>query len=154
MTTNFTAHVALTHAFLPHLLQQSTPTALIYTGTGLSLVPAFALPCYSASKAALDAFIVCIREQLRKTNTSVYHISPGVVQTEIHDAEMGEERGRKFGMPVAQCVDEAWVGLSQGDLDVFVGVVGGSNEEQFKELVGQRDAAIGRLTGLLRQLPM
>jgi len=109
------------------------------------------MPGYSASKAALDAFLVCIREQLSKTQTKVYHLSPGPVQTEIHDAMMGEERGRAFGMPIGQFVDETWAGLSRGEVDVFVGQVGGSSREQFKELVEKRDEAVARLTAMMRQ---
>lgn len=152
ITTNFISFVALTHAFLPHLLALSSSSALVFTGTGLSLVPATPLPAYSASKAALDAFIVCIRDQLRDTQIGVYHLSPGPVQTEMHDAELGP--GSAFGMPVSQFVDEAWSGLSKGKEDVFVGHVGGSTREQFMEIVEKRDGAIGRLSGLLRQFGM
>ncbi|KAF2678513.1 NAD(P)-binding protein [Lentithecium fluviatile CBS 122367] len=149
ITTNFTALVALTHAFLPHLLTHPTPTALLFTGTGVSLVPAFPLPAYSASKAALDAFIVCIHEQLRDTQVSVLHLIPGPVQTEMHDAEMGE-RGKHFGMPIGQFVEEAWAGLTKGEKDIFVGTVGGSTFEQVKELQDKRNGAIDRLSGSLR----
>jgi short-subunit dehydrogenase involved in D-alanine esterification of teichoic acids len=151
VTTNFTSYVALTHAFLPHLLAHSSPSALIYTGTGVSLVPAFPMPAYSASKAALDAFIVCMREQLRVTKIDVYHISPGPVQTEIHNAEMGESRGKGFGMPLPQFVEEAWSGLSNGDEDIFVGLVGGSTKEQFMEITEKRNGAIGRMSEMIRK---
>jgi hypothetical protein len=76
------------------------------------------------------------------------------VQTELHDKDMGEERGRAFGMPVAQFVEEAWTGLSGGELDVYIGQVGGSTKEQFLEIVGKRDGAFERLTGLMRQFGM
>src|SRR4051794_1843782 len=67
MTVNFTSFVALAHALLPHLLAHNAHSSLIFTGSPIGLVPAFVLPAYSASKAALDAFIMCLREQLRDT---------------------------------------------------------------------------------------
>jgi short-subunit dehydrogenase len=112
------------------------------------------MPAYSASKAALDAFVVCIREQLRDTQIDVYHLSPGPVQTEIHDAEMGQERGKSFGMPLIQFVDEAWSGLGKGEKDVFIGHVAGTTKEQFLEIVDKRDNAIGRLSEVVRKMTM
>lgn len=150
MTTNFTSFVALTHAFLPHLLSASKQTALIYTGTHISLVPASTMPAYSASKAALDSFIQCMREQLRDTNISVVHISPPLVQTELHDHEMGEEVGRKMGVPVTQFVDETWAEMVAGEKDIYVGSIGASTKEQFMEIADKRAEAIERLNKLLR----
>ena len=152
ITINFSAQVALVHAVLPHLLARSSPTSLIFTGTPISLIPVFAMPAYSASKAALESFIICLREQLRNTNVRVQHISPGPVQTELHDAQVGKEAGRKFGMPLNEFVDETWAGLVEGQEDIYPGCVGGSTKEQFLELVRVRDEAAARMTGLLRQM--
>ncbi|KAF1973904.1 NAD(P)-binding protein [Bimuria novae-zelandiae CBS 107.79] len=150
MTTNFTASVALTHAFLPHLLASANPTALIYTGTHISLVPAYRMPAYSASKAALDAFIQCIREQLRDTKVNILHVSPPLVQTEIHDYEIGAERGRKMGMPVEQFVEETWAELKAGKKDVYIGTIAASTKEQIMEIADKRAEAMGRLNELIR----
>lgn len=108
------------------------------------------MPAYSASKAALDAFIMCLREQLRDTNVRVMHLSPPLVQTELHDAEVGAEVGRKMGMPVERFTDEAWKELESGKENVIIGSVGGSSKEQFSEIVERREEAFGRLAKLLR----
>jgi short-subunit dehydrogenase len=142
--------IALVHTILPHLLSRATPTNLTFTGTQVSLIPAFPLPAYSASKAALDAFIMCLREQLRGTNVTVQHISPGPVQTELHDTELGKPAGRAFGMPMEDFVSETWSGLIAGEGDIFPGTVGGSTKEQFLEVVRVRDEAFGRISALLR----
>jgi short-subunit dehydrogenase len=152
ITVNFTSFVALTHAVLPYLLGSKEHSSLIFTGSPIGLVPAYAMPAYSASKAALDAFIVCIREQLRDTTVQVMHISPGPIQTEIHDKEMGEEAGRRFGMPMKDFVDESYEGLADGRVDIFPGCVGGSTKEQFLEIVEKRDEAVARLSKLIRSL--
>lgn len=150
ITVNFTSFVALTHALLPHLLARNEHSSLIFTGTPISLVPAFVMPAYSASKAALDAFIMCLREQLRDTNVQVMHISPGPVQTEIHDVVMGSESGRKFGMLMEDFVDQAYVGLAGGRTEIFPGCIGGSTKDQFMDIVEKRDEAFARLSKLVR----
>ena len=52
------------------------------TGSNLAIVPAATLPAYSASKAALNAYTLCLREQLRHTTVKVIEISPPPVQSE------------------------------------------------------------------------
>lgn len=60
---NYTSVVNLTIKFLPHLQKKDYPTGLIITGSLLALVPAFVLPAYSASKAALRSFFDSLRQQ-------------------------------------------------------------------------------------------
>lgn len=107
------------------------------------------MPGYSSSKAALESFILCMRAQLQNTKVDVLHISPPVVQSELHDVGMGPEAGRKIGMPVDQFVEETWRGLKEGKKDVYVGSIGGSTKEQFMEIVDRRAEATDRLTELL-----
>ncbi|KAF1920028.1 hypothetical protein BDU57DRAFT_485883 [Ampelomyces quisqualis] len=152
ITTNFTSQVSLVHAILPHLLSRSSPTNLIFTGSPISLVPAFNMPAYAASKAALDAFIMCLREQLRDTNVQIQHISPGPVRTELHDAAMGKTKSQAFGMPMEEFVKDAWAGLVDVKHEIFPGTVGGSTKEQFLEIVRVREEAVDRLSGLLRKI--
>lgn len=142
-TVNFSSFVALTHALLPHLLARKERSSLIYTGTQVSLVPVFALPAYSASKAALDAFVTCLREQLRETNVRVMDISPGPIQTEMSG---------NFGLPITEFVDQAYIGLAEGRADTFPGCIGGSTKEQFIEIVEKRGAAFARMTALMKSL--
>ena len=141
MTINFTSFVALTHALLPHLLANNKQSSLIFTGSQTSLVPAYPMPAYSASKAALDAFIICLREQLRDTNVKVMHVSPGPIQTEMNPT---------FGMPLADFVDETYTGLVGKRADIFPGCVGGSTIDQFEEIVEKRDEAFARLSKTIR----
>ncbi|KAK1719398.1 LOW QUALITY PROTEIN: uncharacterized protein BDZ83DRAFT_743348 [Colletotrichum acutatum] len=80
---------------------------LIITGTHLSLIPAVTLPAYSASKAALHAFVYSLRLQLQGSSTKIVEIWPPLVQTELHDY-MGEEKGRSMGMPVDAFTNETY----------------------------------------------
>jgi short-subunit dehydrogenase len=78
------------------------------------------------------------------------HISPGPVQTELLDSEMGEESSRKFGMPMEDFVNQAYAGLVGGRADIFPGSVGGSTKEQFMEIAEKRAGAFARLCKLIR----
>ena len=70
--TNYTSFMHLTKAFLPYLQKQAPKeTAMIYTTSGLALVPILHCPNYCATKAALHHMILCIREQLRETHKTV-----------------------------------------------------------------------------------
>jgi short-subunit dehydrogenase involved in D-alanine esterification of teichoic acids len=152
MTINFTSFVALTHALLPHLLAHNKQSSLIFTGSPISLVPAFVMPAYSASKAALDAFIMCLQEQLRDTNVQVMHISPGPIQTELNDSRAGQESGTRFGMPMKEFVDQAYSELVGKQADIFPGCDGGSTKEQFEEIVETRAEAFARLSKVIRSI--
>ncbi|SCO78561.1 uncharacterized protein FRV6_02774 [Fusarium oxysporum] len=141
------------HAFLPFLLAKKESTGIIYTGSHLSIIPAFNLPAYSASKAALNAFVQCLRYQLflAKANVNGIELSPPAVQTELHDATMGE-RGRSFGMPLDVFTEEAYKGLASGRDQVFIGTVGPQKEGQkdtFMELVDNRQKLFKWLSGVM-----
>jgi short-subunit dehydrogenase involved in D-alanine esterification of teichoic acids len=78
---NFTSIVNLFMKFLPHLQAKEEPTGLIVTGTHIGIVPAATMAGYSASKAALTAFIDCVRAQNRHKSTKIVEIYPPVVQS-------------------------------------------------------------------------
>ena len=78
---NFTALVNMSVKFLSHLLKKDYPTSLVFTGSGLGVVPAVTLPAYCVSKAALLAFYDCLRLQNQNTNVKFVHIYPPIVQS-------------------------------------------------------------------------
>jgi len=71
VTTNYLAYIHLTTALLPFLQKQDKETALVYTSSGLALVPLMSRPNYSATKAALHHFVLSLREQLKDGPGSV-----------------------------------------------------------------------------------
>jgi short-subunit dehydrogenase involved in D-alanine esterification of teichoic acids len=128
LTTNYLSHIHLIVAFLPFLQAQSSPTSLIFTTSGLALVPIARCPNYCASKAAMHHLILTLREQLDGSNVKVIEILPPAVQTELHDKKNQPdlENGGSFGMPIAEFTDEAWRGLESGETDIPVGRSKGS----------------------------
>ncbi|KAB8217453.1 hypothetical protein BDV33DRAFT_193535 [Aspergillus novoparasiticus] len=134
---NFTSLVTLAHVFLPYLTAKTEPVSFIFTGANLAIVPACPMPAYSAAKAALNAFILCFREQLKSTNVKVIELSPPAVQSELHDY-MTPEVGRKIGIPLDQFIDEAFAGLQAGKDQVVVGSI--TDEKTFYEVLNKRRA--------------
>jgi len=122
-TLNYLSYLALTKAFLPFLLAKKTESALIYTTSGLALVPIIRCPNYCATKAALHQFILCLRVQLRESKVKVIEIFPPAVQTELHDAKHQPDikDGRSLGMPLDEFTDEAYKGLASGYEQIPVG---------------------------------
>lgn len=122
-TTNYLSQLALTKAFLSSLLKTEHETSLIYTTSGLALVPMTRCPNYCASKAAMHSFILTLREQLKATKVKVVELYPPAVQTELHDKKHQPqiEDGNKIGMPLDDFLEEAWAGLTAGKDQVPVG---------------------------------
>ncbi|KAK4251264.1 hypothetical protein C7999DRAFT_37873 [Corynascus novoguineensis] len=148
ISTNFNRLVDLSIKFLPHLQKKSIPTALVFTGTLLAAVPAVTVPAYSASKAALNVYIMCLRRQNKGSSTKIIEIWPPAVQTELHDY-MGHEVGRKVGMPLQDFTDQAWEQLAAGAELVVVGAV--PTVEGFAEMVEARRNGFEGLANLMLQ---
>lgn len=107
------------------------------------------MPAYSASKAALNCFTLCLREQLTNvgSNVNVLEISPPPVQTELHDY-MGEEKGRALGMPLVEFCDKAYDGLVSGDDQIVIGSIG--PQEKFMNVIHNRRSIFEFLAKMMR----
>jgi len=127
LTTNYTSPLHLVAAFLPHLQRQSSPTSLIFTTSGLALVPILRCPNYCASKAAMHHVILVLREQLKESGSSVkvIEVLPPAVQTELHDAKHQPDikDGGSIGMPLKEFTEECWEGLCAGEEGIPVGMI-------------------------------
>ncbi|KAL7814469.1 hypothetical protein V8C26DRAFT_403902 [Trichoderma gracile] len=135
---NYTSIVNLALKFLPHLKKKDYPTAMIVTGSTLAVVPAFAMPSYCASKAALKAFFESLRQQYQGVSKIKFiEILPPAVQTELHDY-MGLERGRAIGMPLAEFTEKAYAGLVEGKEQIIIGHLAGSSEEDTHAFLAKR----------------
>lgn len=128
--TNYLSYLHLTLAFLPYLQKQEKETSLIYTTSGLGLVPMLRCANYCATKAALHHFILCLREQLKSGpgKVNVIEIFPPAVQTELHDEKHQPDikNGGAIGMPLKDFTDETWAGLEAGRDQIAVGMSKGS----------------------------
>ncbi|KAI9826685.1 MAG: hypothetical protein M1819_007319 [Sarea resinae] len=121
--TNYISYIHLLKAFLPFLLKKKSESGIIFTSSGLALVPLIRCPNYCATKAALHQLILALREQLKESKIKIIEIFPPAVQTELHDKKHQPdiENGRQFGMPLQEFLDESYAGLVNGDIDIPVG---------------------------------
>jgi len=92
MQTNYLSVINLTEKLLP-LLQQRPEAAIVNVTSVLALVPAFTVPTYSASKAALRSYTQILRYTLAKsTNIKVFELMRPLVNTEF-SKEIGGHKG-------------------------------------------------------------
>ena len=104
--------------FIPHLLQQTRPL-IANVSSGLAFVPLVVAPVYSATKAAVHAFTIALREQLRGTPVRVVALVPPVVATGLH---RGQGRAPPRAMPLDAFVAAAMRGLDSRTDEVAVGL--------------------------------
>lgn len=103
IATNLLAPIRLTAALLPHFLKQPAATVLTVS-SGLAFVPMVLTPTYSATKSAIHAYSVALREQLKETPVEVIEIVPPYVQTTL----MGEgQASDERAMPLDAFISEA-----------------------------------------------
>ncbi|KAJ6782162.1 hypothetical protein PWT90_09087 [Aphanocladium album] len=146
--TNFSSIVNLAVKFSAVLLAKKTPTALVVTGTHLSIVPAVAMPAYSSSKAALHAFMDCLRRQNQGASCKFIEISAPAVQTELHDY-MGEEHGRSVGIPLADFIDQVYPQLERSEEHTSVSIPLGVSAEDYHSFVGTRQRMFDQLSDVM-----
>ena len=118
--TNVKGVLYVTAAFLPLLARQ--PSArIVQVSSGLAFVPLVAAPVYSATKAAVHAFTVALREQLAGGPVRVVELIPPVVKTNLH---RGQARQPKGAMPLDVFVGKAMQGLDSGRDELPIGLAG------------------------------
>jgi uncharacterized oxidoreductase len=81
IATNLLGPIRLTNALIDHLGKQAD-AAVVNVSSGLAFVPLVATPTYSATKAAIHAYTVALRDALRG-KVEVVELVPPAVQTEL-----------------------------------------------------------------------
>ncbi|QIX01260.1 hypothetical protein AMS68_006777 [Peltaster fructicola] len=153
--SNYLSYLHLTKAVLPYLSKAQGETAIIYTSSGLALVPNLKNPNYCATKAALHHMLLVLRQQLKDINSNVKIIEllPPAVQTELHDAKHQPEygdRGRHLGMPLDEFTEEAYNGLcSENNEQVPVGMV--KTHMGWNDWEAERQKGFAKITEMMKQ---
>lgn len=73
--------IRMIHHFLPSMVERES--TIINVSSGLAYVPYARAPVYSAAKAFVHAYTLCLREQLRGTSVRVVELLPPVVDTPL-----------------------------------------------------------------------
>lgn len=110
IATNLLGPIRLTAALLPHLLKQER-AAILTVSSGLAFVPLATTPTYSATKAAIHAWSMALREQLKATPVEVIEIAPPYVQTELLGPQQAVDPA---AMPLAEFTSEVMSLLESG----------------------------------------
>lgn len=83
INVNLAAPIIFARYFIPHLLALQRPGNFMATSSGMAFVPNGMVPVYSASKAGLHSFLVCLRQSLKDANVSVIEVAPPAVRTHV-----------------------------------------------------------------------
>ncbi len=135
--TNYLSIIRLNEQLLPVLLDK--PEAAIVNVTSIvAFTPSISLPTYAASKAALHAYTVSMRQSLSTGPVKVFELMPPLVNTEL-SAPIGGENG----IPASQVADEFVAALEKDVYEIHVGatadlykVTFNAPQEAFKILNG------------------
>jgi short-subunit dehydrogenase involved in D-alanine esterification of teichoic acids len=129
--TNLKGVLYVARAFAPLLRRPrpagDAPPRLVHVSSGLAFVPLVAAPVYSATKAAVRAFTVALRAQLRPTGVQVVELIPPVVDTNLH---RGLPRMPPRAMALDAFVRAAMRGLDARRDEVTVGDAGGPQDRR------------------------
>lgn len=111
---NVKAPVLLARAALPGMIERGGGSLVFVTSiAGAVLVPGEAV--YSMTKAAIEAFVEPLREELRGTGVAVSTVVPGVVATGFFEAR-GRAYDRRFPRPLppGRIADAVVVAITTG----------------------------------------
>jgi uncharacterized oxidoreductase len=128
IATNLLAPIHLI-SLLSNQLQQQPAAAILNVTSGLAFTPLASVPVYSATKAALHAFTVCLRYQLRETAVKVFEIIPPAVDTNLGHADK-YDRSNDHPMPVAEFVEALLQVMERDAYEVGIGSAEGLRQQR------------------------
>jgi short-subunit dehydrogenase len=125
MRINYLGALACTHYALPHLKARRGLVVAVSSLQGKMGFPTYA--CYAASKHAMQGFFDSLRIELRADGVDVLVVSPGPVETAIHERRLGAD-GRLHGgkprratsMPVDACVRQIVRAIERRDRELVM----------------------------------
>ena len=82
IATNLLGPIRLNAALLPVIEKQRNPVVMTVS-SGLAFVPAFFVPTYCATKAAVHSYTQSLRYQMKDSTMQVIELIPPYVQTEL-----------------------------------------------------------------------
>lgn len=98
LQVNIEALTALTHSFLPGMIERRHGAVLNVSSTaGILPLPSFAV--YAATKAYVSSFSEALHAELKGTGVSVTALCPGPVSTEFGDVASRPDTQRAFKPP-------------------------------------------------------
>ncbi|MCE3606599.1 SDR family NAD(P)-dependent oxidoreductase [Massilia sp. P8910] len=127
VATNFTAPVRLIGELLP-LLSRQPAAAIVNVSSALAFAPLADLPVYCATKAAMHAFTLALRHQLRTTRVRVVEMAPPIVDTGLGSADRSAGTSGQRMMSADDFATQALIQLENGQDEVLVGLALGARQ--------------------------
>jgi uncharacterized oxidoreductase len=112
ITANLEAPIHLSMLFAPFFAEKEK-AAIINVTSGLAFTPLAVTPIYSASKAAVHSFSVCLRYQLSATSVEVIEVVPPAVDTDLSGAWL-----QTHVEPLDAFADGIFKGLEEGETEI------------------------------------
>jgi NAD(P)-dependent dehydrogenase (short-subunit alcohol dehydrogenase family) len=101
--TNFFGTLRMLRAVLP-AMRESGSGRIVVVGSLAGRAPIPFQAHYSASKAALDALTLALRNELRGTGVAVSLVEPGDIRTEFNDrTDWGDAKESAYAPRIARC---------------------------------------------------
>jgi NAD(P)-dependent dehydrogenase (short-subunit alcohol dehydrogenase family) len=129
MRVNYLGAVQCTHAALPHLRARRGLVAAVSSWQGKTGFPTYS--AYAASKHALQGFFDSLRIELAGSGVDVLVVSPGPVDTAIHERRLGPDGAHHGGrpragtaMPVAECARQIVRAIDRRDRELVLTATG------------------------------
>ena len=120
--TNLNGTIWMDLQFLPHLKHQAN-AAIVNVSSGLAFVPMPISPVYSASKAAIHAFTLSLRVQLKNTSVKVFELAPPGTDTPLFRGDFTQEDvGSLKPMSVQMLAKRAIAGVNRDVLEIRPGL--------------------------------
>ncbi len=120
IATNLVAPIELTALFIDHLIKRPS-AAIINISSGLGFMPAFNTPVYNATKAAIHAYSLVLRQQLKDTPVRVVEVVPPMVDTGLNKIGRDAVQVKNRGITVADYVPTIIQGLKDDAEIIFYG---------------------------------
>lgn len=118
---NLEAPILLSGMFVPFLVGKKE-AAIINVSSGLGFVPAAKMPVYSATKAALHAFSMALRFQLKAQGIKVFEVVPPAVDTELNSEGRAKRGGFRANLTPEVFVTAVMEGLKKDAFEIGYGM--------------------------------
>jgi uncharacterized oxidoreductase len=117
---NLEAPILLSGLFVPQLIGKPQ-AAIVNVSSGLGFVPAARMPVYSTTKAAMHAFSMALRHQLKRVGIRVIEIVPPAVDTELNPEGRAQRGNFKAGLDAGTFVAATMKELARGADEIGYG---------------------------------
>lgn len=117
--TNVEGPMRMVQQFLPDLRRRGN-ALIVNVSSGLAFIPFRVAPVYSASKAAIHAYTICLRAQLAGTGVAVVELAPPATETTLFRGELDAAIPNE--MKVDVLVRRAIAGIEAGRTEIRPGL--------------------------------